>query len=155
MNLQQTLSFLAMLCSLALAGISCGSSGDDCASACGKIYDQCKLVINVEAKELSKDECLNQCSKDPNKGAVIGCVMKAPCLATAIEPCLQGGVSDCSSACSTIYQNCSLKLTDKQGNDLSEADCVTICSEAVNKAAIPGCIANAQCNADTIVGCFQ
>ena len=76
-------SLLLTLCvgGLVLTAASCG--GDDCQSACDKIYDQCKTPLN----NTTKQQCVDLCGKQKNPGAVASCVMKAGCTSVDYSIC--------------------------------------------------------------------
>jgi hypothetical protein len=83
--------FIAMGALLGMAVLGgCGGT-KDCSSACGKLYDECKfyLIDKATGGQMTKDQGINTCNQNKDKGAIVDCIHNAPCEATKMEQCVQ------------------------------------------------------------------
>lgn len=67
-----------------------------------------------------------------------------------------GNSADCAGACSKIYNTCQKVLTDGQGGNLSQAQCVATCNAVAATQRQQGinCILAAECTTAAIGACI-
>jgi hypothetical protein len=78
-----------VLFSGSLLGLASGC-GNDCSSACSKIYDECKMSFEGLP---TKSDCETQCKEEEknnsdNTKKTIDCIMKTKCDSTELGACL-------------------------------------------------------------------